>query len=85
MITVEEEKRTYGVAVHLHFSVEADTVEEAFMTVIANCLDAIHYKGVSRHAASVLIGGSEDEMEASLEAEWKDAILDKIKVEREVF
>lgn len=85
MMTITDDKRTYGVAVHLHFTVEADTVEEAFERVIRNCADAIHYTGDSRHAASVLISGTEDEIEASLEAEWKNGVLNKIGTEREVF
>lgn len=85
MMTITDDKRTYGVAIHLHFSVEADTVEEAFERVIQNCIDAIHYKGDSRHAASVIINGTEDELEASIEAEWKNGVLNKITTEREVF
>lgn len=85
MITVTDDKRTFGVAVHLHFSVEADTVEEAFQIAFRNMADAIHYQGISKQGASVVIAGMEDEIDATLEAEWKNGVLSKINTEREVF
>lgn len=84
-----EEKRTFGVNVYLHLTVEADTIEEAFHKTFNATKDAIHFVGDSeseiKQTARVLIAGQEDEVEATLEAEWKNGILSKITTEREVW
>lgn len=80
-----EERRQYGVSVHLHFHEEGDTVEEAFQRVFNAVKDAIHYTGCSEQGATILVSGDEDELTASLDAEWKNAILTKVCTEREVF
>lgn len=85
MMTIMDNKRNYEVAIHLHFAIEAETVEEAFQIAFNDLKDAIHYKGETSQCARVQVSGTEDEIEATLEAEWKNGLLFRVNTEREVF
>lgn len=82
-----EEKNIYTIKLNVYCMVEADTVEEAFHIFFNNASDAIHYIGdrPNFQTAKVTIGGEEDELSASMIAEWKKGVLNHIGTDREVF
>lgn len=82
-----ENNRQYTISLHAHYIVNADTAEEAFLKVVNNTPDALHYLGdrADYQSARITAIGDEDEITANLEAEWRKGVLSKINTEREVF